>query len=671
MIEDRKRVSSGSSGGDTEAQGWAYLLWGSLAFVAAVMAIPASIGYFLFKRFGKHLVRWQYVTMMLVGLALAASSWPRSVSGLFKWVANLMFGFEEGNRFLNLSLFPLASIISLTLFFFGLIGLIGAETVGRLTSRVHIPGLSRKSILDDTDGDIMATATEIANLSDAGDLESIVASSFNPEDPGFVIGVDQRRQPVYITEREIGMHMLAFGGTGSGKTVSLQVIAGGLLDLGWSGLIVDLKEDTGAGGLREWCETYAHSHGTAYQELALSSSDPKFWFNPLAGLGVDEARDSILALTRFDDDYYKNVSIKVLTQVLNLIYWARAVDPVKYPEPSLHQVAEIMSSPDIIKKTGPMRYDVVHAMEAVDWSMFDTIAITKIGELKQARDANNKPVFNQDGSKKMVPTYKESPNADKVFATQAASWGAKIGNLFETQAGKTILKPDGTRQLIDVTVDGLTYIGLDSTSKLDLSKVVSASVLQRISVDAAQRTTGQQAGPKQKKFIIVDEASVADRKIIHALLSKARSAGIAVILATQGPLDWVDRDGDDFAKLAQNTNVALIMNQGEPESAQLCADYIGQRQVIQANLRYVDGEVADGGSIREGRDYIVQPDELRTLQIGQGIVRVGKPSAHHHWVKVIPRDPRRGATHTDHDPAPSTPPLMPPSTPGIARPPGS
>ena len=114
---------------------------------------------------------------------------------------------------------------------------------------------------------------------------------------------------------------------------------------------------------------------------------------------------------------------------------------------------------------------------------------------------------------------------DKTYQQQANSWGAKIGNLYETQAGRTVLRPTPNLPELDVTKGGLTYMGLDSTSKLDLSKVISASVLQRIATDAAQRTHGKIATEARKKFIIIDEASVVDRTIVHALLCSLRWRG--------------------------------------------------------------------------------------------------------------------------------------------------
>jgi energy-coupling factor transporter ATP-binding protein EcfA2 len=77
-----------------------------------------------------------------------------------------------------------------------------------------------------------------------------------------------------LNESELAMHALVFGSTGSGKSKTLESLAGSLLDLGWEGMIVDLKEDTKPGGLRDWCYQYATNHAVPYQELRLSDPNP-------------------------------------------------------------------------------------------------------------------------------------------------------------------------------------------------------------------------------------------------------------------------------------------------------------------------------------------------------------------------------------------------------------
>jgi type IV secretory pathway TraG/TraD family ATPase VirD4 len=195
------------------------------------------------------------------------------------------------------------------------------------------------------------------------------------------------------------------------------------------------------------------------------------------------------------------------------------------------------------------------------------------------------------------------------------------------------------RTKLDVTQSGLLYFGLDSLAKPDLTKIVSSSVLQRISAAAGQRTTGQAQGVMRPKFLIVDEANWVDRTIVQNLLSRARSAGIAMVLSTQGPKDWIDKDGNDFARLAQNTNVALIMKQGEPESAQICADFIGTMQYKRFTERVDEGSMSGSGSLMERMENIVDPEEMRGLGVGEAILRVSTPQVRREWLRVTMRDP--------------------------------
>jgi hypothetical protein len=90
---------------------------------------------------------------------------------------------------------------------------------------------------------------------------------------------------------------LLFGAAGSGKSETVKTVAGGLLDLGWDGLVVDLKEIGYPGSLGDWCAQYAGHHNVSYQALWLSDPNCGFWFNPLAGMGPDEMRNILLSLT--------------------------------------------------------------------------------------------------------------------------------------------------------------------------------------------------------------------------------------------------------------------------------------------------------------------------------------------------------------------------------------
>jgi hypothetical protein len=582
-----------------------WILWLAGAVVAAVVVIPAALGALMFWLMRGRIRRYEWAA--LLGGGVASLVLAGGVSWYLSWIGGFATGDPTGS-------IPFAQIFAFALLIAGAAGLLDGTAVGSkfpsLWGKKARLGDRPQLIPTDSEREKLAVVAPPVLTPDA--TQHTVSVEAKPGARPFPIGVDRYGRPFFLTEKEIETHALLFGATGSGKSVTIQVLAAGLLDLGWDGMLLDLKEDTKPGGLRDWCSEYAAAHSMPYQELRLSDENPQYWFDPLSGLNQDEARDAILSLTRFDDEYYQNVCKAVLGQLLNLMTLANQVDPVAIPKPTIAEISRILASPSIPAATKKMRALVAHAMPHVDID-------------------NN--------MRSMV-------NPSKVEVDQAASWGFKLGNVIQTRAGSMVLSPSQQRRQLDVTAPGLIYVGLDSQGKQDLTKMVSSAVLQRISADAAQRTTGNVQGTPRRRFLIVDEANWVDRTITQNLLSRARSAGISMILATQGPLDWVDKEGDDFAKLAQNTNVAIFMRQGEPRAAEMCADYIGKAKFMDVTFQQRDDALMNSGSVREAEDHIVSPDELRNLRIGEAVIRVGAPATRMEWVKVIPRSASVGTHQT-------------------------
>jgi hypothetical protein len=423
----------------------------------------------------------------------------------------------------------------------------------------------------------------------------------------FPIGIGKDGTPVLISEAEIRTHGLIFGSTGSGKTETIKVVAAGLLDLGWSGMILDLKEDAATGGLLDWCTTYADYHAIGFQSFRVSDPTPKYWFNVLYGMGPDEARDTILASQEFEAAYYRALNEKQLGQLITLLYAAHEVDPVKYPQPTVYSIGKILSAPDLPAATRETVATVVSSVPAFVKDDFDSLV-----------------------------------RPEKAMVEAAGGLGARLTAMYETQAGRLALRGGSNeREAFDVTKKGLSYVGLDSMGKPEITRLVSASVLRRMAVYAADRSTGKVADRSQR-FLIVDEANFVNRRLLLELLSRARSAGIACIVCTQGPTDWqAPAPGEpDLTSLVQNTNVAIIMSQGERTNAELCADIIGRGEKIVMNHRLQDGMLTDSASIMSKEDYLVSPDAMRSLTVGEAIVRVGKPAEWRRYTKVIQRDPK-------------------------------
>ncbi|MEU6037476.1 helicase HerA-like domain-containing protein [Actinomadura sp. NPDC047616] len=414
------------------------------------------------------------------------------------------------------------------------------------------------------------------------------------------IGLGRRDRPVFLSVQELGMHGAVVGSTGSGKTVTLMWIIGAALDMGFDVTVIDMKEDTEPGGLRDFLRAYARMHRVPMQEIALGDERPGYWFNALAGMSADEAFDTIMTMVEFDDAYWQALNRKVLQQVVQMCYQAGEVAPDRFPPPTMLDIGKIMEQGE------HMRGAVKERVLAID---------------------------RVHGAGYCVERYPNVLRPSRDEANSAASFGTKLTGLYDSGVGRRVLVPGGDRQMIDVRRDGLTYVGLNSLGQPDMAKILSSSALQRLSVYAAQRIQGR--APKDRpRLIVVDEANFIDRTIAMNMLSRVRSALFNMILCTQGPTDWIDKDGDDWSRLTQNINWLIAMAQSSPESAEKCAEFLGMRDNNKFSERLGRSGHPQQFNLMEEEEFIVSTQELRDLGTGEAYLRVNKPESRVEYVVV-------------------------------------
>lgn len=395
------------------------------------------------------------------------------------------------------------------------------------------------------------------------------------------------------------------------NTETLKNLAGNLGDLGWSVIVLDLKEDTAPGGLRDFISAYARSHALRYQELALSNPHNTMWFNPLLGMTLDEAINTIMSLQTFDDGYWQAVNKTMIGQVCTLFYDAHEVDPSRFPAPDMYAIGRLLREQNLPQATKEMRAIVLAS----------------------------KPERHPDDFSALArPSQAEQQSASGL--------GSRIVNMFESEAGRGVLRPGEGREVLDVCAGGFVYVGLNTLGLSELARVVSTSALLRLAAYAGARTTGAVRGELVPTAVIIDEANWIDRRQVQNLLSRARSAGIAVVLCTQGPEDWNDEHGQDWNTITQNTNVSIIMRQGNEHNAELCAELIGKKVKTSVISQIRDGEVLDSGSQSERLDYVVPTAEIRGLRVGEAILKVGVPYERVEYCAVRQRQPDDHARRT-------------------------
>jgi hypothetical protein len=295
---------------------------------------------------------------------------------------------------------------------------------------------------------------------------------------------------------------------------------------------------------------------------------------------------------------------KILQQVVQLCYAATDLAPDRFPPPTVLELGKIMEA------GRRMRHAVRDRVQVID---------TVLGA----------------GHSRDRYTNVLEPSDDE--AKSAASFGTKLTGLYDSGAGRALLIPRDGRRMLDVRGHGLTYIGLNSLGQPDMARILSSSALQRLSVYAAQRIQGRR--PKDRpRLIVIDEANFINRDLAMNMLARVRSAQFSMVLCTQGPTDWIDKDGDDWSRLTQNINWLFAMAQSSPESAEKCAEFLGMRDTNKLTERVDGSPGASEIRAQDDENFLVTSKELRDLTIGEGYLRVNKPRSRVAFATVPLRD---------------------------------
>ncbi len=136
---------------------------------------------------------------------------------------------------------------------------------------------------------------------------------------------------------------------------------------------------------------------------------------------------------------------------------------------------------------------------------------------------------------------------------------------------------------------------------------------------------GQKPSDQHDFHVYIDEAGRAIYREFEKFITQCRSAGIALTLATQSPLDFDTEEGKFAHAVLQNTGTKLILRQLNPESAALCADLGGTYTTMERTRQLADQGLLGIGetgvySEREVNKYFAHPDAIKTLPTGRAFL---------------------------------------------------
>ncbi len=382
---------------------------------------------------------------------------------------------------------------------------------------------------------------------------------------GLAIGTDRAGRLVRIPLRErSGSHTLVVGATGSGKTVTEAWIVGRAIEHGHGAVIIDPKGDE---LLRNAARTAARTAGREFVEWTPRGSAV---YNPYAHGSASEIADKALAGELFTEPHYLRQSQRYLGNAVRAITAAGET-------PTPRRLVEMMDPRELEQVARGL------ADEALARSLFAYL---------DSLDGRQRAGLT--GTRDRIAILAESEMGPWL---DPASRGPRLDLL------------DAVRER------AVVYFRLEADRLPLLARMLGAAIVQDLLTVSAEC----QQSPVPT-LVALDEFSALGTAAVARLFGRARAAGLSLLLATQEVADLRAADDELLDQVLGNVETVVAHRQSVPESAELIARIAGTH-VVWARTEQLSHGFANGHATQtQGREYLIHPDEIKSLTPGVAAV---------------------------------------------------
>ncbi len=417
-----------------------------------------------------------------------------------------------------------------------------------------------------------------------------------------VLGRDGHGRPVILRDEQLAAHGLILGASGSGKTTTLLTILSDHIRRGRPVIAIDMK---GSPAFTRQLEAAAVAAGRPFRLWTLDG--PGRW-NPLQHGNATELKDKLIATERFTEPHYQ-----------------RAAE--RYVQVALLALRELHPG------VPPTLSEVVDAMEPAR-------LLTLARELPFARTER-------------IEQYVAGLTRDQLSAVRGL--GTRLAIVSESHVGQFLEPATGGRGEND-TIDvrramergEVVCFSLNSSSYGTLASQVGALVVQDLIAAVGGRLeagSGWPVPPERQATLAIDEFSALGGPQVIGLVARSREAGMPLLLCTQEFADLERAAPGLRDQISGSTAVKLIHRQDVPASALTVAQMAGtvrRWEETQLTGTLLSGAPTGRGSRRLVEQYVVHPNEVKTLRTGEAVVISKTPRARVAKVRVMPPRARDG-----------------------------
>ena len=417
------------------------------------------------------------------------------------------------------------------------------------------------------------------------------------------VGVDAARaRPVSIDAAALRTHGVVIGPTGVGKTQALERIVYGFTAapaaraLRLPAVVIDMKADP---GLAATLRALAQTTGRCFRHVTAAPASPDT-YNPLAGLTADEAADALYE-TLFAADTSANMHYATLSRRL------------------LQQAARVLADLDAhsIRKPGGGAWRM---------SLADVTALLSIETLRQVAP------YVGPGVAQSLMRYLDDIDASKS-AADVGDVRDRMAVIADTAAGR-VLDASGFRLEDAIRSGDIVCYSLDAAGSPATARTIGTLAVQDLSA-CFGRLARDDWGRDHMCPVVLDEFSALGTPKVADLYARARSAGGAVLLATQDLDADLEAVSSQFAAAVRtNANVWIVLRQTRGEAADAIARDIGSRLSWKETVQVEDDwdvlgglHAASGvGSLREVDEFILHPNDIKSLPQGGAYLVIKIPT---------------------------------------------
>jgi len=426
-------------------------------------------------------------------------------------------------------------------------------------------------------------------------MQTIKALAQKTDTAGFILGgvLWGQGKTYKVHNADLNKHACLIGTTGSGKTVTLyNFLINGLKN---NHPVIYITAKLDQEDIKKFT-TYARQYN---REPIIFTMNGKNHYNPIANGTPTEITDKIIGMFDFSDDHYKASSIRFLQLLIRLL--------------------NVLGIPITFKSL-------------IFYSNLDNLNLQQATKKTQEEDSlpsfnPSKNDFKGDLSDEKKNLYITLRGIDKKSYSGFLN---RLAVLCEGDLGEMFSDTDFN---IDFAIKNNQVImfALDSLAYQEQAKQFGRLLINDIkpAVSHHQQRNGGAV------TLVFDEFNVFASNEVIDVINKSRSAHFQALISFQSLAD-IDRVDEHLTRqIIQNCNTLIVQKQNEAKDSESLANIFGTFETVAKTYATDDKAIgADRASMRKVREYVIHPDDIKALHVGQAYIK--SPSSGVAKIQVLP-----------------------------------